>query len=867
MANHTSTLAIKLLDGISGPAKGAAASLGAITKATEAIGKVKGFREQTQRLEELTRAHAKAREGVRNLAGQLMAAEAPSQKMKAAYERATQAADKLGNKLEWQKARVRGAASELERMGVSANNLVGAENRLQSAVMRTTAALQRQEAAALRSQARRAALGDAATIAGGIAAHQGVNIAKKAIVSAANFDIGVRQQRNYAGISKEEQDKLLIPQAKRIGQDTQFSNLDIVEAQTAIMQRLPEQLPRAAVAQAITEEVKNYALSMKADMKTSAEGITAYLMQTGKDISTQTKAVAEARRASNMLVKMAKIGGMNDEDVQQFMKYSATSATLAGLSNETLGALGVGLKRAGFRGDEAGVGIRSISSKLVSPGRKGLDALTAMGVDYNKFTTMPGGLSAENLEAMQKRRFGKTFSEDQRTRLQAVMEDGDVVGNKDEFIAQVSAIMNESFEKTKGGKTKAQDAQKIAKLAADFHQLGVASVDAEGLLAAILSASPTLQQLNALLTDKQGGKGGALAKALEQLGRDRESLKNTPDDFSKKIADDIMAGLGGSFERLKGSVENFYQAIGEANSKLLTFSFDKIGNFIDGVSNLGETARQAATAVAAAGAVFGAYRSAGLISALIRGVSGGGAGAALTSSALALDGSAAALTRAAFALGAKDVSLPGDGGKPKPKGGVGALLGGATLTGSVAAGTIAAATAIIINDHKPAQPGVTKSNALPGQEHDDAQRRRKAFNAAQHQRFLEERRQLGAIPEQGETAGTDAGTRLGSGMAAGMRAQRGVVEAEAGGVYNFIKGLFGKGVDVPVRLNPNGVPSSPAVPAPKSTDAKVSSVRGGNVSVVVNTGSGDPNEIANAVSRKVAESAREAMRGDFSENT
>lgn len=861
MANHTSTLAIKLLDGVSGPAKGAAASLGAITKATETLGKVRSFRDATAKLDEMSRAYAHARESVRGLAGQLNAADAPSAKMKAAYERATAAADKLGNRLEWQKARVRGAASELERMGVAANNLVGAENRLQAAVMRTTAAMQRQEAAGQRSQARRAALGDAATVAGGIAAYQGLNIAKKAVVAASSFDIGVRQQRNYAGITKEDQDRLLIPQAKRIGQDTQFSNLDIVEAQTAIMQRLPEQLPRAAVAQAITEEVKNYALSMRADMKTSAEGITAFLMQTGKDISTQDKAVAEARRASNMLVKMAKIGGMSDEDVSQFMKYAATSSTLAGLSNETLGALGVGLKRAGFRGDEAGVGIRSISSKLVSPGRKGLDALTAMGVDYNQFTKMPDGLSAANLEAMQKRRFGKTFSDDQRTRLSTVMEDGDVVGNKDDFIEKVSAIISESFDKTKGGKTKAQDSQKIAKLAADFHQLGVASVDAEGLLAAILSASPTLQQLNALFTDKQGGKAGALGKAFEQVGKDRESIKNTPDDFSKNIATDIMAGLGGSFERLKGSVENFYQAIGEANSGLLKVSFDKIGNFIDGISNMSEASRQAATAVGAAGVAFGAYKSAGLVSSLVKGITGGGASSALTGSALALDGSAAALTRAAIALGAKDVSLPGDGGKPKPKGGVGGLLGGVTAVGSVAAGAIVGGAAIIVNDHKPAEPGVTRENAKPGQEHDFGLNRRKAATEAARQRILETRRQIEAI----DGAGTDAGRNIPEAISSGITANAPKVEAASRGIMERIKALLGAGVDVPVRVTPSGTPASPAVPAPKSTDAKVSSVRGGNVSVVVNTGSGDANEIASAVSQKVAESAREAMRGDFSD--
>lgn len=95
-----------------------------------------------------------------------------------------------------------------------------------------------------------------------VAAVRGKEVAKKSIISAAEFDIGKRRQRAYAEISAADQERLLVPQAKRIGQDTQFTNLDIVEAQTAIMQRLPKQLPRAAVAHAITEEVKNYTTSL-----------------------------------------------------------------------------------------------------------------------------------------------------------------------------------------------------------------------------------------------------------------------------------------------------------------------------------------------------------------------------------------------------------------------------------------------------------------------------------------------------------------------------------------------------------------------------------------------------------------------------
>jgi hypothetical protein len=598
------------------------------------------------------------------------AAEAEQRRLARAVDQATRA-------YETQKAAVLSNRAALAQAGVPIREAIGHQNRLRAAIASTNATLDAQNAKHERRQlnadrmARAVGIGGAALAAGAKVKSMGTS----AITSAANFDIGVRKQREFVDIPKDVQDALLIPQAKKIGQDTQFSNLDVVKAQTTAMQGLPANFDgklRAEVGAGIIESVKNYALVMEADMQRSAEGLRTFLQTTNKDISTKEKAVAAATRATNLMVKTAKLGGMNDEDAQQFFKYAAPTGTAAGLSDTTLGALGAVGRRGGLRGDELGVFVRSVSSKLVAPTSKGLDALTSAGIDFNQFTKMPGGLSVGNLNGLMKRRFGKGLNGGQVDRLDSILDDSEVVSNKETFTEQVSAILAESFDKTKGGKTKAQDSQKIAKMVGDFHKLSTESVDSEGLLNAIMTnPKMSVALLNAMFTDKHGGKGAILASKWPEFLESKQALDKVGDDpdFAKRKADEIMGGLGGSFERLKGSVENLTLSVGNAMEPIARPGFDKIGNAMDWVSNLPGAVVGTGAAVGAGASIFGAGA---LMSKLM-----GGFG--LSASAVALDASAASLMAAAGALGA-----PGVAGKAAA-GVAGATAAGGGLWGAGAA--------------------------------------------------------------------------------------------------------------------------------------------------------------------------------------
>lgn len=610
------------------------------------------------------------------------AAEADQRRLARAVEQASRA-------YEAQKTAVFANRAALERTGAPIKDAISHQARLRAAITATTAAIDKQA----QKQERREILGQrlqrgTAIAAGVLGAGAKVGrMSKSVIEAAAEFDTATLKQQAFQDIPKAVQDALLVPQAKKIGQETKFSNTDVLKAQIKSMQGLPAGFgpqQKAETAVGITSAARNYAIAMEADLETSAEGIRSFLQTTNKDISTKEKAIAASTRATNIMVKAAKLGGLNDDDVQQFFKFGAGTGTAAGLSDTTLGALAATGRQGGLRGDELGVFTRAIASKLVAPTGKGLDALTAAGIDYNQFTKMPGGLSVNNLQNLSKRRFGKGFNNSQVDRLDDILDNPEIVSNREEFTKQVSEIVAESFEKKKGGGTKAQDSAKIAKMVGDFHKLSTESVDSEGLLNAIMTnPKMSIALLNAMFTDKHGGKGSILASKWAEFQTNKQALDKVGETptFAKDIADKIMGGFGGAVENFKGSIENFKLSIGQAIAPGAQPAMNAAGSVLDYLSGLPKPALGIGAGVGAVGAVGGA----GLFMSKLMG------GFGLSASAVALDGAAAALTSAATVMKGGSVK---DVVKTAAPAAAGAAGGGLWAAGAAALPWLGAAAAV-----------------------------------------------------------------------------------------------------------------------------------------------------------------------------
>ncbi|MFF8802442.1 MULTISPECIES: phage tail tape measure protein, partial [unclassified Methylobacterium] len=507
----------------------------------------------------------------------------------------------------------RGTLDEIERNEVRRTREADASRRLidgmgaparEAARIRAEAEADRERARTARSDERKEAAGTIAATTGLYLGHKSKEIGLQAINAAGDFDYAVRYQHAVTDVSEEDQQRLLIPQAKRIGQETKFSNRDIVEAQTATMQGLPFKDPamKAEVGAAIVDNARYYGVLFKSSMEKSSEGIRNFLQNTNKDISTPQKAVAEAQRGTNLIVKAAKLGGASDEDAQQFMKFGLPIASQAGMKDTTAFSIFSTARRSGLKGDESGVFLRALTSKLISPTREGREAEIAAGIDRTKFQKMPEQMSAEAFEKIGKGRFGVKFNESQRTRLSAMFRNGELITKDDEFITQVSSVVGESFDKVgKGpnkGKLKAQDAVKIAKLARDFHRMSVESTDIEGLWDAHLSSqtfTPALR--NKFYTDKHGGKAGMVAQHLDQFREDRDELLKisaTP-TFARDKAMYMTEGLGGSLDNVKGSYETVVLNLGTKNAPMIQGIANGLAAVGDGIANLPDRVVQGGT--------------------------------------------------------------------------------------------------------------------------------------------------------------------------------------------------------------------------------------------------------------------------------
>lgn len=179
-----------------------------------------------------------AQEAVDKAAKAMKSAEAPTRQLETAYRRAQAAVTSASRAFEMQKTSVLGAKRALEQHGIPINSAVAHQAKLAAAVDRTNAALQRQQRWAARRKVA-GGVGQAIGTMGGLAAgSKAKSFGIAAVDAVKDFDLGVREQRVFTDINASQQ-KVLVDQAKRIGQETQFTNLDVVKAQTATMQGLP----------------------------------------------------------------------------------------------------------------------------------------------------------------------------------------------------------------------------------------------------------------------------------------------------------------------------------------------------------------------------------------------------------------------------------------------------------------------------------------------------------------------------------------------------------------------------------------------------------------------------------------------------
>ncbi|MGF3027515.1 phage tail tape measure protein [Methylobacterium aquaticum] len=759
-------------------------------------------------------------------------------------------------------------AAERAAAGFGANlsNLAAHERKLVGAIDAGTAALKRQMAAeehgarvsgqaAARRERRVEATKALGSMAGIYVGHKAGEAVRASTHTYAEVDDLLRYQAAVSDLTPEER-RSRMHQANHLGATTGYDDRQVLHAQLDLAQRGVKK----EFIEPFIGEIVSFAQAMNTDLGSAAKTMEGVVFTTNQDVETPATAQKNMRRQVDLAVRMAKLGGLDGEDIKQAFKFGGPTGSGAGLSNETMGTVFSLLRRSGFDGSEAGVATRAIGSKLVAPTSKGMNVLAAMDMPYDRYVRMPVQMRSNAAENIMKQSFGKSLSAAQKAAFDRIANDSDILGDQGKFIEASTKIASGSFEKGKKGKLRAQDQKAIAKAFQTLWKNIIESVDSERLWNDFIHAKPTLAQSNTFFTDKHGGKVHAISKKAELYDETKHKLQETPEGFAKGIGDKRMEGYSGAVKRLAGAKVNLETSMarswddnGEGKGGPLTAVTDAVAKAVQALSELPAPVQQAGSAALYLGGKL--TEAAGTLGLM-------GSALALTKSAAELSAAAAVLSRGGaggLPPGAPPGTPPGTppGGPPggRPPG----VPPRATLPGAIGFMGVAGALGYIgwkgleaVDAWMPtARPGARFSplgNPIPGKggevygppmptqrprslrqirnglDADDkpwspppAPQPAPAIPTAPSMTMQPGNASPGigttglkafgldGIAEGAAKAGQDAGAKAGDGMRQGIEGKRSEVIGSAQQTFASIQAVFGAGVTVPVKFDTSGV--------------------------------------------------------------
>lgn len=678
MVTRTAALRLQLIDSASGPAKGTTAALKGLEKTLSSLGKsgtpevrklgkefdylqrksksVGEFRELRRGLKDTSREMQAAQANVQRLERALQSSSKPTKKMEADLRSARSALKLATAAFREQGTAVRNAENALRSFGLAGRTGIARSQReIRSQLAQTIRKMRELDREARKPRPQRVGGGqrsvavESAIAAGGAAT---VHTSKRAAAKGFNDAVEYNRAKAYrdalgydvfnpSGINSMNK------QAEQIGKDTRFTNSDVVLAQTSVLQG---GVRDAKLIMNMVGPITDYALAMGVTLEEAAETI-----RSSSQIRNIPMEDIEGIKAFvDQIVWMAKNAGMNDSDVRQYIRYGGGAMRSVGLSDPVANAIGVIMRRSGYAGDEAGVFTRTAAAKLGAPTNPGRLALQAMGLNFDDYVKQPDAFKVRGIDKMMQENFGLRIDKALQDKItqyldnatyfnEELNEDMPVGSDRGQFTTGVMDLMEPVLK----GMTP-KDRAAVAKKLGDFHKFSAESVDSEQLLMDIIKSSPTLAQLNAFFTQRQGSRANILSQRFPEFLQAIELMKNTPEGITNKIGTKANEGLYGDYTRATGAIENALIQIIEDWETPIRSVLVAVDDIATEFTNLSATTRRLIEAVGFAVialAGFAAWRSGmGLLGRIV------GGGAASNASSVAA-GSAAGGILGNFAKG------------------------------------------------------------------------------------------------------------------------------------------------------------------------------------------------------------------------
>ncbi|KQP11155.1 hypothetical protein ASF28_08920 [Methylobacterium sp. Leaf99] len=475
------------------------------------------------------------------------------------------------------------------------------------------------------------------------------------------FDKERRFGKAVMGLTDEEQ-RPLVDQAIHMGATTKYNDVKVLEAQRELAAR---GLKKDQV-MGLMEPAAALGQSLDLGLPAAVKQMEGALFGFKKDISTLEAAKASARQTADVQVKAAKLSGMTPEDISQTYKYGATPARMAGLSEETLLAFGGISKKANMGGDEAGTAFRALVANALSPTRKAKEAMLANGMDYKNYQRNPERIDTGAFVKTVASQYGVKLDKGVQAGLEKIFTNKKLIASPEQFTPAVRQLLSDSL-----GGDDAKSKKSIAGLANRFRDASMQGVDANALVADLMTAIPKNPALaNAIFGSKQGGRIQNALGDPETFKHLIEELMKHSAGYADKVSTERMSGFDGAMSRFEGAITNIESAFGQAwdndgKGGFLTTLSDAAARATQSLAELPKPVLQVASGLTWLGGK--AATSAGTL--------------ALVGAAFSLKGSAAALTAAATRLG-----LAGAIGGAGSAAGAGAGAAGAAGAAAGAAG-------------------------------------------------------------------------------------------------------------------------------------------------------------------------------------
>ena len=375
------------------------------------------------------------------------------------------------------------------------------------------------------------------------------DLAAEAINVGTAFDTSMSKVQAISGATGEEYDQLR-EKAKQLGSETKFTATQSADAFSYM-----------AMAGWKTEDMLNgidgvmsLAAASGADLATTSDIVTDALTAMGYKAS-------DAGKLADVMAAAAANSNTNVELMGETFKYAAPLVGAMGYSMEDT-AVAIGLMaNAGVKGTQAGTALRGIITRLVSPTKQSMIAMSDLGITIEK-------TNADGTKSMKS--FGETMGE-----LRQIF--GNIQIPMDEFNSELQKI-----EKTQSELDAQFKAGEITEKAYKKMSGSLAESQTELMKRAYGSEGALKGEYAAMLAGKNALSGFlAIVNASDEDFAKLSSAIQNSEGAAQQMADTMLDNLGGDMTLIQSKIESVQLAFYEQLAPALRESADMLSEFID----------------------------------------------------------------------------------------------------------------------------------------------------------------------------------------------------------------------------------------------------------------------------------------------